>query len=1103
VSAHMVLMRVLEGPPKPLIEFAPHTPAELVAICEKAMERDPKRRYRDMVELAEDLRAYLERRVVKAYESGTWAETKKWVQRNKPLAASLASAVVVLVAGVITSLLYAEEANAARKDLSEKNTALAEATQLAEKRAEAESRLKNEALKREREGKVRGLIQELEYFDSLDDDVYTYARKQTRPAYEWWIEGARKLVDGVEEDLAHNIPWSPGLKDVEAELAKVRERALPRTPEEIEADRRAHPKFAEYEQKRLELQWMSRMLGKEPWPPEEEVEAQLAKEELPKTASTLVDLASELVNRDEPAYGCELRAMLLARRALAAAEKELLDTATKRAEWERKQADAPSNAGSAEPTHTNAEAGFTNSKDRSYSAGQATGAPDANPESDDQLAWAYANPGSGSQWLEVRFDPPARATHLRIHEVHAAGGVAMVLATDAERGLHTLFVGQDPTQHPGVFELPVGVEVGAIASLRIVMDANRSSTWQEIDSVELVTTKGPVWASSARASSEYGAESDPDEEDRPVSDADVAVAQGRRDRALGALASAQVRAGRLEDARESLKRFFASSLREPCGWEAIRYVPVEAKPPAHSKWKARVFAWTNDPSRDPGGWLAESERGTAFEVTSFHSPDDAQGSVSTWHDVSESIAQSEQPQDRFGVVAELREVFPAGTWLLATTSDDGLRVWVDDRLAIDVWWREHASLNRIACWSSDGTTATTLRLHYYEFLGGAVLRTRITRVEPAPEHALRSWTDAKDLTQREIEHAEKEQTLAALRAETEARATWRFSASDDTWWHKQLVGLSTNLRRVQKRLDFAVASVVEAESARAWDAAVEAIAKSEQYRESKWPSGKRLTRQLGLVPIGPDPTTGLWEFAHLATGRPAWRAADGKIALEPETGLVMVLLPGGRVPRADSADQHQDETLTRVDLDPFFLSKYEMTRGQWDRIGGWTPPGREAGDPLLPAADLSWEDCQSALSRPGWLRLSTGAQWEYACRARTRSMWWTGNDPSQLIGVANIDFTKDDRAQGGAHRCGSLRANPFGLHDVHGNVQEWCQDPWIGGERRAGDGLYEGITAAGPALASGPNWDDPSAAASSSRDGFPPGYRNDDFGLRPSRGITP
>jgi serine/threonine-protein kinase len=111
---------VLEGPPKPVHELAPDVPAELEAICEKAMARDPDDRYADTMEMAEDLRAYLENRVVRAHRSGPFVEFRKWVTRNRPLALSLALILVLILGSTtVTSLVLAaknREVTKARDD---------------------------------------------------------------------------------------------------------------------------------------------------------------------------------------------------------------------------------------------------------------------------------------------------------------------------------------------------------------------------------------------------------------------------------------------------------------------------------------------------------------------------------------------------------------------------------------------------------------------------------------------------------------------------------------------------------------------------------------------------------------------------------------------------------------------------------------------------------------------------------------------------------------------------------------------------------------------------------------------------------------------------
>ena len=98
------LKALRKGPPPALAQLASDAPAELVAIGEKAMAREPDERYADMLGLAEDLRAYLENRVVQAYQTGAVAEARKWVRRNRPLAASIAAGLLALVGGLVASL---------------------------------------------------------------------------------------------------------------------------------------------------------------------------------------------------------------------------------------------------------------------------------------------------------------------------------------------------------------------------------------------------------------------------------------------------------------------------------------------------------------------------------------------------------------------------------------------------------------------------------------------------------------------------------------------------------------------------------------------------------------------------------------------------------------------------------------------------------------------------------------------------------------------------------------------------------------------------------------------------------------------------------------
>src|SRR5690606_16685665 len=79
---------------------------------------------------------------------------------------------------------------------------------------------------------------------------------------------------------------------------------------------------------------------------------------------------------------------------------------------------------------------------------------------------------------------------------------------------------------------------------------------------------------------------------------------------------------------------------------------------------------------------------------------------------------------------------------------------------------------------------------------------------------------------------------------------------------------------------------------------------------------------------------------------------------------------------------------------------------------------------------------ESALAPGLEFVLPTEAQWEYACRAGTSTCWHSGDQEDSLPNCAW--FRRN--ASGKTHPVGKLRSNGFGLHDMHGNVSEWCAD---------------------------------------------------------------
>ena len=160
-------------------------------------------------------------------------------------------------------------------------------------------------------------------------------------------------------------------------------------------------------------------------------------------------------------------------------------------------------------------------------------------------------------------------------------------------------------------------------------------------------------------------------------------------------------------------------------------------------------------------------------------------------------------------------------------------------------------------------------------------------------------------------------------------------------------------------------------------------------------------------------------------------------------GMELMLIPPGEFMMGSG-----DYTLHKVTLTKAFeLGVYEVTQQQYEKVMG-TNPSHFKG-PQNPVENVSWDDavefCRKLSERPeeklaGYVyRLPTEAEWEYACRAGTTTEYSFGDDESEFGDYAWYTTNAGKTT----HSVGCKKPNPWGLYDMHGNVNEWCQD-WYG-----------------------------------------------------------
>ena len=181
----------------------------------------------------------------------------------------------------------------------------------------------------------------------------------------------------------------------------------------------------------------------------------------------------------------------------------------------------------------------------------------------------------------------------------------------------------------------------------------------------------------------------------------------------------------------------------------------------------------------------------------------------------------------------------------------------------------------------------------------------------------------------------------------------------------------------------------------------------------------------------------------------------------PWLGLELLPIPAGEFLMGSPEDEvgrEEDETQHRVKISrPYWLGKYPVTQGQWEEAMGENPSYFKDAGKDAPVETVSWGDsvefCQKLNIREGkagrlpdgyQYSLPTEAEWEYACRAGTSTVFSFGD--SLCSHQANFDgeFPYGDAEEGpfldSTTPVGKYAPNAWGLYDMHGNVDEWCHD---------------------------------------------------------------
>ena len=225
----------------------------------------------------------------------------------------------------------------------------------------------------------------------------------------------------------------------------------------------------------------------------------------------------------------------------------------------------------------------------------------------------------------------------------------------------------------------------------------------------------------------------------------------------------------------------------------------------------------------------------------------------------------------------------------------------------------------------------------------------------------------------------------------------------------------------------------------------------------------------------------------------------------------MVMIPSGEFKMGASAEDkfanHTELPSVKIRVREFAIGSFAVTVGEYRAFQPDHAPGE---DKHLPVVHVSWNEasqfCEWLSDKSGKrYRLPSEAEWEFACRAGTTTPFHTGHHLSLVD--ANYFYNEAGHRVGQGSRVpvGSYPPNHWGLHEVHGNVSEWCADSWHPShECTSLNGLPRLSTEPTTRVIRGGSWDYlPRLLRSSWRDGVPAGNRRDNLGFRIACTLVP